>query len=277
MHRAHRIPHPRKGDDPPLRIWLPHWIRNACHTQRLPTPRRRRYGHNVTSPTRLRHSTAEWFTRSLRLCSRDARCVRAISRGTCVEICDAVRLGDGAGSLALPTERNTSMKPLRDFLSVFGCVLLASGLCAFGQGIRAQVGLPGVGSTSGAPSGSGWDPRGKGTQTSLSTTTVANDTAQATSAGFTSVRGMHGRSSGKFYYEVVSLATATGNSGFGSMGASSARELDNPLGFISNSAGVFTGAEHFATGTGWQAVSTGVYRISNANVFGVALDMTNGF
>ena len=53
--------------------------------------------------------------------------------------------------------------------------------------------------------------------------------------------------------------------------------LDNPLGFISNSAGVFTGAEHFATGAGWQAVSTGVYRISNANVFGVALDMTNGF
>jgi hypothetical protein len=61
------------------------------------------------------------------------------------------------------------------------------------------------------------------------------------------------------------------------MAASSARGLDNPLGFISNSAGVFTGAEHFATGTGWQAVSTGVYRISNGNVFGVALDMTNGF
>jgi hypothetical protein len=171
------------------------------------------------------------------------------------------------------------MKPLRDFPSVFGCLLLTSGLCVFGQGIGAQVGLPlpGVGSPSGAPSGSGWDPSGKGTQTSLSTTTVANDTAQATSAGFTSVRGMHGRSSGKFYYEVVSLATATGNSGFGSMGASNARGLDNPLGFISNSAGVFTGAEHFATGTGWQAVSTGVYRISNANVFGVALDMTNGF
>src|SRR5215475_15474281 len=93
MHRGLRIPHLRKGDDSPLRIWLLHWIRNACHTQRLPTPRRRRYGHNVTSPTRLRHSTAEWFTRSLRLCSRDARCVRAISRGTCVEICDAVRLG----------------------------------------------------------------------------------------------------------------------------------------------------------------------------------------
>src|SRR5262249_27211790 len=92
MHRGLRIPHLRKGDDSPLRIWLLHWIRNACHTQRLPTPRRRRYGHNVTSPTRLRHSTAEWFTRSLRLCSRDARCVRAISRGTCVEICDAVRV-----------------------------------------------------------------------------------------------------------------------------------------------------------------------------------------
>src|SRR5262249_6371453 len=92
MHRGLRIPHLRKGDDSPLRIWLLHWIRNACHTQRLPTPRRRRYGHNVTSPTRLRHSTAEWFTQSLRLCSRDARCVRAISRGTCVEICDAVRL-----------------------------------------------------------------------------------------------------------------------------------------------------------------------------------------
>src|SRR5262244_3715404 len=93
MHRGLRIPHLRKGDDSPLRIWLIHWIRNACHTQRLPTPRRRRYGHNVTSPTRLRHSTAEWFTQSLRLCSRDARCVRAISRGTCVEICDAVRIG----------------------------------------------------------------------------------------------------------------------------------------------------------------------------------------
>src|SRR5215475_4014424 len=88
------MPHLRKGDDSPLRIWLLHWIRNACHTQRLPTPRRRRYGHNVTSPTRLRHSTAEWFTRSLRLCSRDARCVRAISRGTCVEICDAVRVSN---------------------------------------------------------------------------------------------------------------------------------------------------------------------------------------
>ena len=176
-------------------------------------------------------------------------------------------------------ERKGSMKTLRDFLSVVGCVLLVSGLCVFGQGLRAQVGLPlpGAGSSSGAPSGSGWDPSGKGTQTSLTTTTVANDTVQATSAGFTSVRGMHGRSSGKFYYEVVALATATGNSGFGSMGASSARALDNPLGFISNSAGVFTGAEHFATGTGWQAVSTGVYRISNANVFGVALDMTNGF
>src|SRR5215470_15426799 len=94
MHRGLRIPHLRKGDDSPLRIWLLHWIRNACHTQRLPTPRRRRYGHNVTSPTRLRHSTAGWFTRSLRLCSRDARCVRAFSRGTCVEICDAVRLGN---------------------------------------------------------------------------------------------------------------------------------------------------------------------------------------
>src|SRR5262249_3386051 len=94
MHRGLRIPHLRKGDDSPLRIWLLHWIRNACHTQRLPTPRRRRYGHNVTSPTRLRHSTAEWFTRSLRLCSRDAWCVPAISAGICVEICDAVRLRD---------------------------------------------------------------------------------------------------------------------------------------------------------------------------------------
>src|SRR5215831_9621219 len=117
------------------------------------------------------------------------------------------------------------MERLRDLLSVFSCLLLALGLCVFGQGIRAQVGLPspGVGATSGAPAGSGWDPSGKATQASLSTTTVANDTAQATSAGFTSVRGAHGRSSGKFYYEVVSLATATGNSGFGSMGASSAR------------------------------------------------------
>ena len=33
----------------------------------------------------------------------------------------------------------------------------------------------------------------------------------------------------------------------------------------------------FATGTGWEAVSTGVYTVYNANVFGVALDMTNGF
>jgi hypothetical protein len=173
------------------------------------------------------------------------------------------------------------MKPLRDFLSVFGCLLLASGLCVFGHGIRAQVGLPlpGVGSTSGAPSGSGWDPSGKGTQASLSTTTVANDTAQAASPGFTSVRGVHGRSSGKFYYEVVALATATGNPGFGSMGASSAggAGLDNPLGFFSNSAGVFTSAGNFATGTGWEAVSTGVYTVYNANVFGMALDMTNGF
>ena len=90
------------------------------------------------------------------------------------------------------------MKPLRDFLSVFGCLLLASSLCVFGQGIRAQVGLPGVGSTSGAPSGSGWDPGGKGTQTSLSTTTVANDTAQATSAGFTSVRACMGEAVANF-------------------------------------------------------------------------------
>ena len=92
------------------------------------------------------------------------------------------------------------MKPLRDFLSVFGCVLLASGLCVFGQGIGAQVGLPlpGVGSPSGAPSGSGWDPSGKGTQTSLSTTTVANDTAQATSAGFTSVRACMGEAVANF-------------------------------------------------------------------------------
>src|SRR6516225_10262433 len=55
-------------------------------------PRRRRCGRNVTSPTRSRPSTAEWFTRSLRLCCPDVRCVRAISREIRAEICDAVKL-----------------------------------------------------------------------------------------------------------------------------------------------------------------------------------------
>src|SRR5215471_4405200 len=96
MHRGLRIPGLRKGDDSPLRTWLLHQIRNACPTPWLPTPRRRRCGRNATSPTRSRPSTAEWFTRSPRLCCRDVRCVRAISREIRAEIYDAVRLAGAA-------------------------------------------------------------------------------------------------------------------------------------------------------------------------------------
>src|SRR5215471_10287303 len=92
MHRGLRIPGLRKGDDSPLRTWLLHQIRNACPTPWLPTPRRRRCGRNVTSPTRSRPSTAERFTQSAKLCCRDVRHVRVISREICAEICDAVRL-----------------------------------------------------------------------------------------------------------------------------------------------------------------------------------------
>src|SRR6516225_4847292 len=72
----------------------------ACPTPWLPTPRRRRCGRNVTSPTRSRPFIAERFTQSARLCCRDVLHVRAISREICAEICDAVRFTDPSGGSA---------------------------------------------------------------------------------------------------------------------------------------------------------------------------------
>jgi SRSO17 transposase len=56
LHRSLWVPDLRTGVDSPLRTSLRQETQKTCHSQWLPTSRRRRSGPNVTSPTRSRHS-----------------------------------------------------------------------------------------------------------------------------------------------------------------------------------------------------------------------------
>src|SRR6516162_806446 len=82
---------PRAGDDSPLRTTFRRDVLETCHFQWLPTPRRRRFGPNGTSPTQSRPSIAQWWSQSPGCC-RAAHAAPADFNETCDKIYDAVVL-----------------------------------------------------------------------------------------------------------------------------------------------------------------------------------------
>lgn len=103
------------------------------------------------------------------------------------------------------------------------------------------------------PANSGWDPASKGTQITLTTVTVANDTATNTGGGSqSSVRSLHGHNAGKLYLEIVYTASSTNSYFAGIADATTAggAGLDTFVGNFANSGGnINSNAQGLATGT----------------------------
>lgn len=100
--------------------------------------------------------------------------------------------------------------------------------------------------------------------------TLSNSDRDATSAGAGSVRSILGRSSGKYYWEVL-IQTGVGNlyTGFASSGFSLATYPGNGA----SSAGIASVGNSVNT---WTKAQTGTFSTASGDVLGFAIDLTSG-
>lgn len=134
-----------------------------------------------------------------------------------------------------------------------------------------------VGATAGGGGGSSvWGDHG--TNVSLSTTTLTNDTATGLANSNSSVRGTQAWSTGKHYFEIKVLATpAVPNSVIGLMDNTTANGAAMDGVALVNSAGNTEFNGNFQ-GNGWTGTNLGVAISPVVNdVFGIAVDQTNQF
>lgn len=111
-----------------------------------------------------------------------------------------------------------------------------------------------------------WNPSDKDTDITLS-----NSDRDAASSGAGSVRSLLGRSSGKYYWEVL-IQTGVGNLYIGF--ANSSYSITNTYpGSAASSAGVASGGNAVNT---WTKDQAGTFTISVGDVLGFALDLSNG-
>lgn len=100
--------------------------------------------------------------------------------------------------------------------------------------------------------------------------TLSNGDRDATGGSLVSVRGLLGRSTGKYYFEIV-LLTSVGSVwiGLGSSGANLASYVGNSA----SSAGLASGGNTVNT---WTKDQAGTFAVSVNDVLGFAVDMTAG-
>jgi len=160
--------------------------------------------------------------------------------------------------------------------------LFVVGLLCLNPPSRAQLTVMGVGGGFGgaaAAGGSAWGD--KGTNVTLSTTTIANDTAANSSgvSAFSSVRGTQAYSSGKHYFE-VKMITAPGSPLFiiGIMDNTTATgaAMDDTPNNIPNACGnsMFNGNTFSVN---WNGVNSGSWSLVDGDYMGVAVDSDNAF
>lgn len=100
--------------------------------------------------------------------------------------------------------------------------------------------------------------------------TLSNSDRDAAGSGLVSVRGLLGRSTGKYYFELVG-STSAGNR-WGGFGNSSAL-LSSYAGGSASSAGLASGGNAVNT---WTKAQAGTPSVGTTDVMGFALDLTNG-
>lgn len=100
--------------------------------------------------------------------------------------------------------------------------------------------------------------------------TLANGDRDATGSGLIAVRGLLGRSTGKYYFELLGQTSAGSRwGGFGDASAS----LSNYVGNSASSAGLAAGGNAVNT---WTKAQSGTPSVGATDVMGFALDLTNG-
>lgn len=100
--------------------------------------------------------------------------------------------------------------------------------------------------------------------------TLANGDRDASGSGLIAVRGLLGRSTGKYYFEVA--VTVSSGSAWGGLGDASAN-LSSYTGNSSASCGIAAGGNVVTT---WTKSQTGTFTISAGDVIGFAADLNNG-
>lgn len=129
-----------------------------------------------------------------------------------------------------------------------------------------------------APTASGWDSLGHGTDISLSTVTVPSDKATNSSSNWNMVRGTSSKTTGKWVFEVKITLVASGDIMFGLMdqttpggaGLTSTFNAANGLEQWDNNAIFVTGADFGGSGIG----TTIAY--ANNDILGVTADLNAG-
>lgn len=166
------------------------------------------------------------------------------------------------------------LKPTRRLFLAGGVGLIAApAIVRAGSLSLLGAGKPPAG---GAPASSVWGDHG--TNVSLSTTAIANDTATGLASSNSSVRGTQARTSGKFYFEVKVLsAPGTALFTIGMMDDTTASGAAMDASLLANSAGhtMFNGTDQ---SNGWTGVNLGAaFSLANNDILGVAADFTNQF
>lgn len=108
-----------------------------------------------------------------------------------------------------------------------------------------------------------WNPSDKNSNVSLSNSDL---TAGSSSATFGSVRATLGRSSGKYYFEILVTQAGSTRTGLGD----GAFSLSNYVGNSSKSAGVVSSGN---TNSGYTLTNAGTFTISNGDYLMFAVDM----
>lgn len=145
-----------------------------------------------------------------------------------------------------------------------------------GSGVWATVKPSG-----GGGSGSGWDTVAIGLNIAVTATAVTNDTVTKTGGnGYTSMRGTVSHTTGKFYYELVSVVNAFGFQFFGLEDNTTTNQstMTQGPGTYANGCSTEQNGNGLATGSSF-AAPTGLagFSLSNGDVVGMAADLTNGF
>jgi len=127
-----------------------------------------------------------------------------------------------------------------------------------------------------AAAGSVWGDHG--TNSVLSTTTIANDTVTGLASSVSTVRGTQAYSTGKHYFEVkVLTAPVTPIFNFGLMDNTTANGAAMDADLLANSVGnnIFNGNQ---ASNGWNGTNLGgAVSLADNDVLGFALDSTNEF
>lgn len=165
------------------------------------------------------------------------------------------------------------IKRILAFLLLFTSIALAQSVIpGFPPGVFKSRNA--IDANASGPVASGWDLLGHGTDISLSTTSVSNDTAVISTSSFEEVRGTSCKTTGKFQFEIKVLV---GNDlMFGLLdqttsGGSGMNGFSTPNGMVQ-----WVNNFLFPTGADFSGTTAGSVPAAAGDIFGVEADLTGG-